>query len=167
MYTEASNGLAGAVASLVYDGSGCSPLATTNVTFSYHMLGAGIGTLAVLTNEQVWWSKSGAQGSAWRSTTVHTNSASGFEFRAQKSSDPAKMAYGDVAVTDVTVSCGVLAPCSSATTAAAAPSSTSTPNVANAANSTHGTSTGSSSATATALAACNPASATEHSVSPA
>ncbi|XP_065179170.1 uncharacterized protein LOC135809689 [Sycon ciliatum] len=83
-----------------------------NVSFAYHMKGAGIGSLSLLVRNGpaggkqmvTAWSRSGPQGDDWLTATVPVSSSTAYQlqFVAQTTSDP----RGDIALDDIVMSEG-------------------------------------------------------------
>jgi hypothetical protein len=107
-YAEASWRDVGDLFTLSYDGSFCasSGLVVATVDFRFHMYGATMGTLSIVsTAGWVAWSLSGDQGNTWLSASVDLFSTS-FSFEYVRGSD----FEGDAAVGQVAVSCGTAPP---------------------------------------------------------
>ena len=105
--TEATPWKPGVVFELFYDGFACEGVGTSRVTFWYSMYGTTMGTLRLRSDSgAVAWSRSGDQGDGWSAAAaVYLQSAS-FSFEGVRGSGYAS----DMAIDDVSVDCGVLAP---------------------------------------------------------
>jgi hypothetical protein len=77
--SKSLSGIRGKLFTLAYDGSFCTPsgLVVATVDFSYHMYGANMGTLSLVSDAGVAvWNLSGDQDNSWQSASVNLFSAS-------------------------------------------------------------------------------------------